>query len=135
MGIRGDEESDWIVEGFAEFYSVETLRRSGGVGQGRYDEAMNKLRRWAKRAPTLFVDQSNGATTARAVLALQAADVEIRKLTNGTKSLDDVARELAAKRGRVSLERLQEIATHVAGKPLHSLEREQLMKPVSGPEP
>jgi len=134
MGIRGDDESDWIVEGLAEFYSIQTLRASGGIGQRRYDQAMESMQRWAARAPTLFVKTSNGATTARAVLVFQAADAEIRKLTNDAASLDDVARKLAAERGEVTLTRLQEVARQVAGKPLQTLQRDHLTQPVSAPE-
>ncbi len=126
MGLRGDEESDWIVEGFAEYYSLDTLHRSGGIGQQRYEEAMRRMQEWARRSPSLFVDGSSGATTARAVIALKAVDKEIRTVTSGKASLDDVARELAAGRGEVSLERLQKIATKIAGRPLKSLERSTL---------
>lgn len=132
LGIRGDEESDWIVEGLAEFYSIETLRRSGSISAQRYKEALQRLARWAKRSTTLFGSHSNGATTARAVLAMRAADAEIRSATGGKASLDDVARKLASERGTVSLVRLQKAAQEVAGRPLHSLEREQLSKPVAG---
>jgi Predicted protease with the C-terminal PDZ domain len=132
LGIRGDEESDWIVEGLAEFYSIETLRRSGSISAQRYKEALQRLARWAKRSTTLFGSHSNGATTARAVLAMRAADAEIRSATGGKASLDDVARKLASERGTVSLVRLQKAAQEVAGRPLHSLEREQLSKPIAG---
>lgn len=135
MGIRGDDESDWIVEGLAEFYSIQTLRASGGIGQRRYDQAMESMRRWAARAPSLFVKTSNGATTARAVLVFQSADAEIRKLTKDAASLDDVARKLATERGEVSLTHLQEVARQVAGKPLQSLQREHLSQPISAPGP
>jgi predicted metalloprotease with PDZ domain len=67
------------------------------------------------------------------VVALRAADAEIRSVTGGKASLDDVARKLASERGTVSLVRLQKAAQEVAGRPLHSLEREQLSKPVSAP--
>ena len=135
LGIRGDHESDWIVEGLAEFYSIQTLRRSGGIGQKRYQQAVDNLKKWARRAPTLFDKSSTGATTARAVLVFQQVDAEIRGLTNGAASLDDVARKLAADRGEVSLSKLQEIAQQVAGKPLKTLQREHLVKPVSEPGP
>ncbi len=135
LGIRGDKESDWIVEGLAEFYSIQTLRRSGGISQRRYEQAVENLQKWARRAPTLFEKVSTGATTARAVLAFQEVDAEIRRLTKDTRSLDDVARKLAAKRGEISLTDLQEIAAKVAGKPLQSLRRETLMKPVAEPGP
>jgi hypothetical protein len=134
MGIRGDDESDWIVEGLAEFYSIQTLRASGGIGQRRYEQAMESMQRWAARAPSLFVKTSNGATTARAVLVFQRADAEIRKLTNNAASLDDVARKLATERGEVTLTRLQALAQQVAGKPLQSLQREHLSQPMPAPE-
>lgn len=125
-GLRSDHESDWIVEGLAEYYSIETLRRSGGISERRYAQALDNLERWAQRSHTLFTNNSRGPTTARAVLVFVAADREIRKLTNGRKSLDDVARALAKDRGEVSLERLQETAAAVAGQPLATLERRRL---------
>lgn len=135
LGIRGDQESDWIVEGLAEFYSIQTLRRSGGIGQKRYEQAMDNLKKWARRAPTLFAKSSTGPTTARAVLVFQQVDAEIRSLTGGAASLDDVARKLAADRGEISLIQLQEIAQQVAGKPLQSLQRDRLTKPMVEPGP
>jgi hypothetical protein len=133
LGIRGDEESDWIVEGLAEHYSLETLRRSGGISEQRYRQAVKHLSRWAQRSATLFGPHSNGPTTARAVIVLRAADAEIRSATAGKASLDDVARKLASEHGTVSLVRLQKTAQEVAGRTLQSLEREQLSKPISGP--
>jgi predicted metalloprotease with PDZ domain len=67
------------------------------------------------------------------VIVLRAADAEIRSATAGKASLDDVARKLASERGTVSLVRLQKAAQEVAGRPLKSLEREQLTKPIAGP--
>lgn len=131
LGIRGDHESDWIVEGLAEFYSMQTLRRSGGIGQKRYEQAMDNQKKWAQRAPTLFAKSSTGPTTARAVLVFQQVDAEIRSLTGGAASLDDVARKLAADRGEISLAELQQIAQQVAGKPVQSLQRERLTKPLA----
>lgn len=128
MRIRGDEESDWIVEGLAEYYSIETLRRSGGMSERRYAEAIEGLGKWAQRAPTLFADSSNGATTARAVLVLREVDAELRKATNGRANLDDAARRLGREGGEVSLELFQRITAEIAGRPLRSLERAELAK-------
>lgn len=135
MGVHADEESDWIVEGLAEYYSLETLRRSGGVSERRYVQALERLEGWAKKAPTLFAERSNGAVTARAVLVFRQVDQEVRGLTNGKASLDDIARRLAHERGEVSLQRFQQLAQAVAGRPLASLERGQLMKQNSAPAP
>jgi predicted metalloprotease with PDZ domain len=128
MGIHGDHESDWIVEGLAEYYSVETLRRSNGISERRYHQALADMHRWAVRAPTLFTKNSSGATTARAVIVLHGVDREIRSKTSGRKSLDDVARALARDGGEVTLARLQGAAAAVAGSPLKTLERSQLAK-------
>lgn len=135
MGIRGDEESDWIVEGFAEYYSIETLHRSGGIGQQRYEQAMERLEKWGRRTINLFDARSSGATTARAVIVMKEVDSEIRALTGNQASLDDVARELAARGGEVTLERLQATAQKIAGKPLRSLERPTLSGQPSKPSP
>ncbi len=98
LGIRGDNESDWIVEGLAEFYSIQTLRRSGGIGQKRYEQAMDNPEEMGASAHRRYSPRaSTGATTARAVLVFQQADAEIRAVTNGAKSLDDVG---AQARGR-----------------------------------
>jgi len=126
MGIRGDPESDWIVEGFAEYYSLETLRRSGGISERRYREAVARQGNWGRRAPNLFVSDSTGPVTARAVTVLAAADAEIRQATGDKASLDDVARELARHRGTVSLAMLQSLAAKAAGRPVQALGREQL---------
>jgi predicted metalloprotease with PDZ domain len=126
MGIRGDEESDWIAEGFAEYYSLEILRRSGGIGRNRYEAAIARLAKWARESPSVFGRQSTGATTARAVIALREVDAEIRNVTGGRASLDDLAAALAQERGEVGLEQLQSHARKIAGRDLDSLRRERL---------
>jgi hypothetical protein len=125
-GLRGDDESDWIVEGLAEYYSIETLRRSGGISEIRYEEALDRLARWGKRSRTLFKKRSSGATTAKAVGVFAAADKEIRKVTGGKRSLDQVAAILAKDRGEVSIERLAAAAEKVAGQPVKALDRKRL---------
>ena len=102
LGIRGDEESDWIVEGLAEFYSLESLRRSGSISGQRLQAGVASTAQWGKAlADAVRHAVRTGATTARAVLALRAADAEIRSATGGKASLDDVARKLASERGTV----------------------------------
>lgn len=133
LGIRSDGESDWIVEGLTEYYSIETLRRSGGISQLRYDQALEKLAAEAQRNPSLFRDPSTGARTAHAVLVFKKVDAQIRQLSGGKASLDQVATRIAKRRGEISLQQLQEIAAEVAGKPVPALTRAQLEEPV--PEP
>ena len=135
LAAHGDDENDWIVEGLAEYYSVETLRRSGGISERRYGQSLAEMERWARRSDTLFARQSKGATTARAALVFAAADREIRRLTKGKQSLDDVARAIAKRGGEVSLADLQAIAAEVAGTPVRTFERSRLNERISAPAP
>jgi predicted metalloprotease with PDZ domain len=127
MGVRGDEESDWIVEGLAEYYSLDILRRSGGIGRQRYEAALERMNEWAKRSPSVFARESTGASTARAAIALRAADIEIRKSSEGRASLDDVAADLAKRGGEITLELLQESARKAAGQEVQALTRQRLI--------
>jgi hypothetical protein len=92
----------------------------------RAEEALDRLARWGKRSRTLFKKRSSGATTAKAVGVFAAADKEIRKVTGGKRSLDQVAAILAKDRGEVSIERLAAAAEKVAGQPVKALDRKRL---------
>ena len=128
-GIRGDKQSDWIVEGIAEYYSLEILRRSGGIGQRRFDEAMDGLAKWGREAPSLLRRRSSGPITARAVGVMREVDREIRAASGGKASIDDVARGLAAERGEVTLAKFRQLAEEAAGGPIEALQIERLRSP------
>jgi hypothetical protein len=97
LRMSAAEPFDWIVEGFAEYYSLELLRRSGSISESRYKKAMTFQENWAESAETLCRPSSTGATTALAVTIMAALDREIKERTSGTSSLDNV---LAALRER-----------------------------------
>ncbi|MFA0812020.1 hypothetical protein [Microbulbifer epialgicus] len=125
-GIHGDDESDWIVEGLAEFYSLEILRRTGGISEIRYQEAMEKLAQWGEKAPSLLVKRSSGPITARATGVMLELDKEIRNASGGKASIDDVARELASTRGEVTLKHFRALSEKAAGRPVKALATENL---------
>lgn len=85
---------DWIVEGLAEYYSLQLLRRSGGISRSRYEAALRDQADWSKSATKLCRASSTGATTALAVTLFAALDAEIRDATKRKASLDDVLRQL-----------------------------------------
>lgn len=62
---------DWIVEGLTEYYSVEILRRSGGISQRRAERTLQHLAAWADREQGKLTDPSKGANTAAAVVYFQ----------------------------------------------------------------
>ncbi|MBN8431675.1 hypothetical protein JF535_12515 [Microbulbifer salipaludis] len=122
-GIRGDKESDWIVEGIAEYYSLKILRRTGGISERRFQGALEGLAKWGEESPNLLVRRSSGPVTARATVVLHQVDEQIQVLSNGKRSLDDVVTALAKERGEVTLKKFRALAEEAAGAPLPQLER------------
>ena len=125
-GIHGDKNSDWIVEGLAEFYSVNILYRTGGISELRYKETLDKLAKWGRKAPTLLTKRSSGPITARAVGVMYELDQEIREASDGKASIDNVARNLAKDRGKVTLAKFRRLAEEAAGRPVKALEIDNL---------
>ncbi len=78
VGPLDGPRDDWLVEGLAEYYALELLRRTGGISQERFEGALNSLEAWANRAQARLADPSTGANTAYAVLVLHdlAMDLE-----------------------------------------------------------
>ncbi|POF43147.1 hypothetical protein B0D71_09680 [Pseudomonas laurylsulfativorans] len=88
--INGTQRSDWISEGFAEYYAIELVRRAGGMSDERYESLHGKLVRDSQKVTTLRGKQVSPAQVARAVVLLQELDGEIRLKTHNKRSLDDV---------------------------------------------
>jgi hypothetical protein len=121
MGAQSVPGSDWIVEGLAEYYSLETLHRSGSISDARFTKAHADLVVWGETSGPLDSARSSGAITARAVGVMRAIDAEIRKSSGGKRSLDDVARQLTNEGKPITTERFRELATAAAGAPLRSM--------------
>ncbi|WXL27836.1 hypothetical protein WG219_10445 [Ectopseudomonas mendocina] len=116
--ISATDRSDWVTEGIAEYYSIELMRRAGGLSEERYQKIREQLIRWSKPVKSLRTDRSTGPVTARAVLLLQELDREIRAATKDStapRSLDDVARGLM-RLDKVSTEDFVEISENVMGR-------------------
>lgn len=125
-GIHGDDESDWIVEGIAEYYSLQTLRRTKGISERRYQQALRELEEWGQESPNLLVKRSSGPITARAVIVLEQLDRAIQDASDGKSSLDNVVQALAENRGEVTLEKLRALSNEAAGAELDILDRDFL---------
>lgn len=114
-GIHGGKDADWIVEGLAEYYAANILWRSGALSDLRYQQTVAWKENWGRKADTLFVKRSSGPVTARAAVFMHRLHLALEEATDGAAGLDDVARELASKRGRVSLQQLKSITHTLAG--------------------
>jgi hypothetical protein len=82
---------DWIAEGLAEYYSLEILRRTGGISERRFNDTLAALDEWATRQDGQLRDPSRGADTAYAVSLMQSFAVAAQ--TNG-RTLDAVVLDL-----------------------------------------
>lgn len=113
--INGGKDADWIVEGIAEYYAANILWRTGGMSDYRYRQTLEWKENWARKADTLFRKRSSGPTTARAAIFMHRLDQQLREVSSGQYSIDDVARALARHGGRVSLQMLKEIVADKVG--------------------
>lgn len=116
-GIRADNNADWIVEGIAEFYSVELIFRAGGYSEERREAIFAGLKDWGGEVKSLLRRSSYGPYTARSAVLFEAFDKEIQSCTAKTASparLDAVVNELVNNKS-VSLDDLQKAFTKVCG--------------------
>lgn len=115
--LSGRDGGDWIVEGIAEYYALEVLRRSKTISDRRHALALDHLRQWSESAPECIrTDRSKGPNTARAVLVLHEVDAEVRAATKDKSSLDDVMRAISARASPLSPASFESIVADVMGK-------------------
>jgi hypothetical protein len=62
--ITGEDRSDWIAEGLAEFYSIELISRAGGMSEERHEKAYEWLANWSRNVKTLRGERSTAEITA-----------------------------------------------------------------------
>ena len=123
--ISDEERSDWISEGFAEYYAIELLRRAGGMSDERYQVLENSLAKTGHGVSSLRGERANSAQVARAVLLMQELDREIRLKTRNKRSLDDMLRG-AMHLERISTQEFVALAESIIGEPSKVLGSELL---------
>ncbi|WP_350598590.1 hypothetical protein [Pseudomonas sp. 65/3-MNA-CIBAN-0223] len=123
--INDKQRSDWISEGFAEYYAIELVRRAGGMSDERYASLHKKLAREGEKVKTLRGEQVDSAQIGRAVLLLGELDQEIRIKTRNKRSLDDVLRG-AMRLESVDTREFVQLAESVIGEPSKVLDTELL---------
>jgi hypothetical protein len=123
--INDRQRSDWISEGFAEFYAIELVRRAGGMSDERYESLHRKLVKDGQKVTTLRGEQMSPAQVSKAVLLLQELDREIRLQTRNKRSLDDVLRG-AMRLGSIDTKEFVQLADSVIGESSKVLDTELL---------
>lgn len=140
--IRSRDRSDWVGAAIAEYYSVELVRRAGGMSEERYQDWQSIITRVGRKVTSLRGDHADPAITARATLMLVALDQEIRQKTNGGKSLDDLVQGLM-RMGPVSTDDVVQLANGLMDETSSTLSTSLLQlgigdgssEPVSGVQP
>jgi hypothetical protein len=125
-GIRSGPGGDWVVEGFAELYSLDLLVRSKTLSKSRHRKALAALALRGAGVAALDVDAAVGPVAARAATALHDLDLELRRGSEGRISLDDVLRRLAAERGSVTTDHFRKVVDEVAGRSLGAFFRARI---------
>jgi len=116
MGARSGSDGDWIVEGLAELYSLEALRRSRTLSKRRYERALARIEAKGRNVRSVVAtEHASGAVSARAVGLLRELDGEIRAATGGARGLDDVVHELVGSTEPVSLAHFRALCEKVTG--------------------
>ncbi len=121
-------DGDWIVEGLAEYYSIELLTRSGLISESQREVLLRALRKRGESVDPamLLPGESRGARTARAVTILHELDRAIQTRSAGGASLDDVLRELAATRTRVTVESFLSVTEEATGQQMEAFLRDRI---------
>ncbi|MGY2292674.1 hypothetical protein ACW9H6_23230 [Pseudomonas sp. SDO528_S397] len=112
--FKDHQNSDWISEGLAEYYSIELLRRAGGISDDRYTAIQTRLSKQGKGVTTLRGERINPAAVARAVVLLQELDREIRLKTHNKRSLDDVT-QAVMRLNSITTQEFVELAQSIIG--------------------
>ena len=126
IGVGAVDGHDWLLEGFAEYYSLEILRRSGTLTAARHAQGLAALAEWAESAETLCGGESSGAQTALAVVTLAALDAELRERDRENRNLDDLLRDLMAAEKPLSLDLLIETSSAYLGEKPDALHIDRL---------
>ncbi|MDJ0750388.1 MAG: hypothetical protein QNJ11_12955 [Woeseiaceae bacterium] len=124
LSVRADDGYDWIVEGLAEFYSIELLRRGKAISSRRAERAFAQQAEWAGDAETLCSSASKAATTALAVTVFRSLDQQLAAATDNAHSLDSLLPDLMGK--QVNLEMLTAMSNDLAGSVPDALHIENL---------
>jgi hypothetical protein len=107
--------NDWIVEGLAEFYSIEMLRRSRTISESRHRRTLRALEQRAARSDGMLTSPSTGANTSRAVVVFHDLHHELLK-AKVKGGLDAVATPLLDG-PPLSEKRLVELTEKALGRP------------------
>ena len=126
LGLGAGNGGDWIIEGLAEYYSLQALLRSGTISEKRLASALDMQARWGAGVGSLCGEISSGKTTARAVTLLARLDAEIIATSDHRRNLDDVIGALISAGQKLNIHALRDAVRSVTGKHPVTLDDDEL---------
>jgi len=126
LGLHTTDGNDWIIEGLAEYFSLELLHRSGTLSPSRHERAKSAQQEWSQSSTRLCGGRSSGATTARAVAIFIALDEELRLKSDGKHDLDDLVGGLLAADNDIDVDLLDALAHKLIGENPNALHIDKL---------
>ena len=117
---------DWIVEGIAEYYSLELLYRSGSISRNRYKAARDSQAEWAQEAEQLCADSASGPVTALAVTLFARLDAELKSSSDGEVTLDELTAKLVETDRQLDAGVLASLAEELTGGNIETLHTDNL---------
>jgi hypothetical protein len=114
--FRPGADAHWISEGLAEFYSLELQRRVGVLDEPNFQRGLRLFKEYGLWHVDLTAEHGGGATNNSAPLVMYAIDRSIRRLTEGSKSIDDVVREVSGRTQKLSTAAFLHAVNTVSGR-------------------
>jgi len=100
--FRPKADGRWISEGLAEYYSLALQHRAGRLSDRSFARGIRLFARYGRWGVDLSRTRQPAALNNSAPLVMYWIDQEIRRVTDGRRTLDDAVHTLADERARLS---------------------------------
>lgn len=118
----------WASEGLAEYWTLVLQRRAGLIGPAAFARGLELFGRQGRFGEDLSRTHAPRVLNNDAPLVLAALDLEIRRATEGRRSLDDAVRAMAEAREPLTTAGLLGAASRAAGRDLTPFFRRHVLR-------
>jgi len=119
--FRPASDARWVAEGLAEYYSLVLQQRAGRLSDTSFARGIALFGRYGRWGVDLTRTHEAAALNNSAPLVMHRLDREIRRASEGRRSLDDAVRQLAHDGGRITTAGFLRVVNRVAGNDLTAL--------------
>jgi predicted metalloprotease with PDZ domain len=119
--FRPAPDARWVAEGLAEYYSLVLQQRAGRLSETSFARGIALFARYGHWGVDLTRTHDAAALNNSAPLIMHRLDREIRRASEGRRSLDDAVRLLARDGGRITTASFVHAVNRAAGRDLTAL--------------